>query len=60
MVSAVHGVVITADVPLKQYILHLNDRRVLVQPARVEAIRAEIERYQQSTQYVAPTTMTKQ
>jgi hypothetical protein len=26
----------------------------------VEAIRAEIERYQQSTQYVAPTTMTKQ
>ena len=75
MVSAVHGVLITADVPLKQYILHLNDlapaegkfliadlddRRVLVQPSRADAIRAEIERYQQSTQYVAPTTMTKQ
>ena len=25
MVSAVHGVMITADVPIKQYILHLND-----------------------------------
>ena len=73
--DAAHADADTADVPLKQYILHLNDlapaegkfviadlddRRVLVQPARVEAIRAEIERYQQSTQYVAPTTMTKQ
>ena len=69
------SLLITADVPLKQYILHLNDlapaegkfliadlddRRVLVQPSRADAIRAEIERYQQSTQYVAPTTMTKQ
>ena len=75
MVSAVHGVMITADVPIKQYILHLNDvapaenkfvivdldeRRVLVQPEHVEAIRREIERFQQSTQYVAPVTIAKQ
>jgi TFIIH basal transcription factor complex TTD-A subunit len=75
MVSAVHGVMITADVPIKQYILHLNDiapaerkfvitdlddTHVLVQPEHVEHVRAEIERYQQSTQYVAPSTVTKQ
>ena len=42
------------------FIADLDDRRVLVQPSRADAIRAEIERYQQSTQYVAPTTMTKQ
>lgn len=75
MVSAVHGVMITADVPIKQYILHLNDiapaerkfvitdlddTHVLVQPEHVEYVRAEIERYQQSTQYVAPSTVTKQ
>jgi TFIIH basal transcription factor complex TTD-A subunit len=69
MVSAVHGVMITADVPIKQYILHLNDiapaeskfvitdlddTHVLVQPEHVERVRGEIARYQQSTQYVAP------
>ena len=74
MVSAVHGVMITADVPIKQYILHLNDvapaerkfvvvdldaRRVLVQPDAVDAIQREIERFQQSTQYVAPLASAK-
>jgi len=75
MVSAVHGAMITADVPIKQYILHLDaiapaeqkfviadldDVRVLVQPERVDALLREIERYQQTTQYVAPVTVTKQ
>ena len=74
MVSAVHGVMITADVPIKQYILHLNDaapaerkfvvvdldaRRVLVQPDAVDAIRREIEAFQRSTRYVAPLASAK-
>ena len=74
MVSAVHGVMITADVPIKQYILHLNDvapaerkfvvvdldaRRVLVQPDAVDAIHREIEAFQRSTQYVAPLASAK-
>ena len=74
MVSAVHGVMITADVPIKQYILHLNAvapaerkfvvvdldaRRVLVQPDAVDAIHREIEAFQQSTQYVAPLASAK-
>ncbi|CAL57556.1 TFIIH subunit TTDA/Tfb5 [Ostreococcus tauri] len=75
MVSAVHGVMLTTDVPIKQYVLHLDaiapaegkfviadldERRVLIQPERAEQVKREIERYQQTTQYVAPNAMSKQ
>ena len=54
MVSAVHGVMLTTDVPIKQYVLHLDaiapaegkfviadldERRVLIQPERAEQVK---------------------
>jgi len=69
MVSAVHGVMITSDVPIKQYILHLNeiapaegkfviadldDSRVLVQPEHAARVAEDVARYQQTTQFLAP------
>ena len=67
MVSAVHGTLIECDVPTKVFILHLNDEQppserfviqdldetqLLVQPHRVELVRAEVKKFQERSQYV--------
>ncbi|MDA9081284.1 general transcription factor IIH subunit TFB5 family protein [Candidatus Dependentiae bacterium] len=69
MVSAVHGSLIETDIPCKVYILHINEKlppaerfviqdldetHLLVQPHRLEYVKAEVKAWQQKNQYTPP------
>ena len=69
MVSAVHGSLIETDIPCKVYILHINEQlppaerfviqdldetHLLVQPHRLEYVKAEVKAWQQKNQFNPP------
>ena len=68
MVSAVHGTLLECDIPVKVFILHLNDEQLpserfviqdldethlLVQPDKVDMVNGEVARFLQKSQYTA-------
>lgn len=72
MVSAVHGSLIETDIPCKVYILHINEQlppaerfviqdldetHLLVQPHRLEYVKAEVKAWQQKNQFTPPTDL---
>ena len=69
MVSAVHGSLLTVEIPVKQYILYLNENmaaeerfvildldetHLLVQPHRAAFVEEEVKKFTECNKYIPP------